>query len=408
MTNYQLKSNGAPNTFENLLTDWGRLQRQTPPHNEILRTQILAGISPQPAAQMPAAPKINFAWLSLALAGFAVATFFIIPTLHTAQPISQTGTSFISSSAPAVDKSDHAMPNPMRENVGALRLSSGAGVGANSYKIWPEPPISNPAAPSSDTREFLKTDYSASIQTRNVQDLAGRIQTTVRGFGGRVDSGSNSAQSGFISFVVPAGQFEAFRQQIKGLVNYRFYSETTQTQNLLPQKRDIEDQQNQTNSTLTQLQSDKNQLTQNHSRTAASLNLQIRAAGKKLADLQNQITTDVNLALQIEAQKKDLAIQIKNLRNRLSVENYNYSNQLDSLNSQIQDQQNILDNLNAQTNNLLDNVATVNGSISLNWISLWSVFNLYVSSGYWAPGLLLILAVAAYWISRKQSQIILP
>jgi hypothetical protein len=124
--------------------------------------------------------------------------------------------------------------------------------------------------------------------------------------------------------------------------------------------------------------------------------------------LQNQTTTDVNLAEQIEAQKQALANQIKNLQNRLFVENNNYSNQLDSLNNQIQAEQNILDSLNTQTNDLVDNVATVNGTISLSWISAWTVFNLYMPPGYWVSGLLLVIAMAIYLISRRQSQFILP
>lgn len=375
------------------------MQRQIPSQSEALRTQILASLPPKPAIQKMTTPKINFAWLSLALAGFAVLAFFIIPTLTTNLKVNRT--SFLMTAAPVPQADKAALPGQQRLNSTQSNLSAG------SAEIWPQP-LPPQTTPSSDTREFLKTSYSANIQTRNVQDLADRLQTTIRGFGGRVDASSNSTQSGYISFVVPAGQFEAFRQQIKGLVNYRFYSESSQTENLLPQKRDIESQQTQTNSTLAQLQSDKNQLTQNHNSTIASLNLQIRTATKQLTDLQNQTTTDVYTAMQIQAQKQDLANQIKNLQDKLSKENYTYSGQLNSLNFQIQDQQNLLDNLNTQTNNLLDNVATVNGTISLSWISAWDVFNLYVPAGYWVPGLLLILAVAAYFLNRRQSQFIFP
>lgn len=404
MTNYQLKSNGMPNTIENLLLGWGHSQQQLPSQSEDIKAKILAGFSANKSViKQSSSPKFNFAWLSLALAGFAAITFFVIPSLKTAEQVKQTWISPVVSNigssvpAPMADESEQALSVPMRNNLGS-----------GSSEMWPQPLLPPQTAPSGDTREFLKTAYSASIQTRNVQNLTNRIQTAIRGFGGRVDLSSNSTQSGFIGFVIPTGQLEAFKQEIKGLINYRFYSETAQTQNLLPQKLELEDRQTQTNSTLAQLQSDKNQLTQSHNRAAASLNLQIRTASKQLADLQNQTTTDVNLAGQIEAQKQALANQIKNLQNRLSVENNNYSNQQDSLNNQIQVEQNILDSLNTQTNDLVDNVATVNGTISLSWISLWETFNLYVPLGYWFPGLLLILAVAVYSLNRKKPQFILP
>ncbi len=393
------------NTFnENLLSDWGRLQRQSPKGNEIIKVKILENFSLNAQAKPAVSFKINFNWLPLALAGLAVLSFFIIPSLTNTLPATHTSFSGITAQTPAVYKS--ATSDMAQKAVPESNLQRN--LGAGSPDLFSQPPVMDQTTPISDNRELLKIYYSATIQTGNVQNLADRVTATVRGLGGRVDSINNSSESGYLAFVIPADKFETFRSQIKGLVNYRFYSETTQSENMLPEKLNIEDRQTQTSNSINQLASDKNQLIQNHARTVASLNSQLQTANKKLSDLQNQTTTDANLAMQIEAQKQDLANQIKNLQNRLSSENYNYSNQLDSLNSQIQDQQDILAGLDKQTSSLLNNVATVNGTISLEQINSWQIFNAYVPAGYWVTGILLILALVTYFIIKSKSQFLLP
>lgn len=389
---------------ETLFADWGRLQRRMPKNNEVLKAKILENFVLKVETKPSTPFKFSLTWLPLALAGLAVLSFFIIPSLTNNLPATQTSFSGITAQVPAAhkpassDMSKKALPeNSLRKNLGA-----------GSSETFSQSIAMDQTTPSSDNRELLKTYYSATIKTNNVQGLADQITTTIRGSGGRVDSINDSSESGYLTFVIPAAKFATFRDQIKNLVNYRFYSEAAQSENLLPEKINLEDRQNQTNNSLNQLNSDKNQLIQNHTSAVASLNSQLQTTNKKLSELQNQTTTDANIVIQVEAQKQDLTNQIKNLQNRLSSENYNYSNQLNSINSQVQDQQDILARLDKQTSNLLDNVTTINGTISLQRIDAWQIFNAYVPAGYWISGLLLILALGAYVINEKRSQFMLP
>jgi hypothetical protein len=79
---------------------------------------------------------------------------------------------------------------------------------------YPTPsPIQNLSV--TDTREFEKTYYEATMRSREVQTLTKRIETTVRGYAGRVDQTSSSALSGFVRFVVPAARFDEFRTELE-------------------------------------------------------------------------------------------------------------------------------------------------------------------------------------------------
>ena len=58
-----------------------------------------------------------------------------------------------------------------------------------------------------------------------------------------------------------------------------------------------------------------------------------------------------------------------------------------------------------QDQTLLDNVATVNGTVSIQWISWWNMAQLYLP-GYSIPGILAFLAVLAYmWQRRKEAML---
>lgn len=113
------------NTIDELLNIWGQSQKQTPPHNEALKAQILDSLMVKPAAKISATPKFNFTWLSLALAGFAVITFLVIPTIKKTETLHQTSTDYTSSGLQALDsgsvanKSGGAQSAPMRSDLSA-------------------------------------------------------------------------------------------------------------------------------------------------------------------------------------------------------------------------------------------------------------------------------------------------
>lgn len=185
-------------------------------------------------------------------------------------------------------------PMATQSTRGFSEAGFGAGGAGISNKTMMAP------VPVTDTREFLKTDYNATIRTRDISTLTRRIETTVRGFGGRIDSSNSSQKWGSVSFVVPAGKFDSFRDEIESLTDARFITTEIRNENLLPQVRNIE------------------------------------ANGDWLA-----------------------------------------------------------------AQNVVNQIMTVRGTISLNWISIWDIIQLYVS-GSWIIVILLCVALISYLFERRR------
>src|SRR3989344_2836687 len=87
--------------------------------------------------------------------------------------------SYPSSAAPS------SIPGSMMDNAMYER-----GVEYDPYYLYP-----SPNASVKDTRELLKVNYSAAMQTRDVQGLTRRVETTVRGHGGRLDQISSASEN---------------------------------------------------------------------------------------------------------------------------------------------------------------------------------------------------------------------
>ena len=337
-----------PKTINDLLSSWGASKRQLPSRNEVLKSETLKRLNRLPELSGSTA-KLRLPWLSFAFASLAVIMLI-------------------------VDVAPPALPTPV-PMAGEVQTLSQRAIAPDYY------PYPGPGGDITDTREFLKTGYNAAIRTRHISDQSQTIRNIIRGVDGRVDSMNISEKTGYVSFAIPASKFDAFQSQIKGLVGAKFIIETINTQNLLPQKQSIEEAQQQISAKLSSVRSQRGSLIAAHNRTIASLQIQLQ-----------QVQSDEERA-QINAQ--------------IANENASYSRQLASLNAQITEYQSALDSTNKQDQQLLNNVATVNGSISLEWISIWDIINLYAGP-YWLPILLALAAVAAYWNHRRHQQLILP
>src|SRR3989338_8933430 len=78
-------------------------------------------------------------------------------------------------------------------------------------KIMYPYPYPTQGVPATDMRELLQISYNASLRTSNVPKLTRRVETVVRGHGGRIDQESSSSQYGSISFAVSTSKYDAFR-----------------------------------------------------------------------------------------------------------------------------------------------------------------------------------------------------
>ncbi|MBI3980747.1 hypothetical protein HY345_01995 [Candidatus Microgenomates bacterium] len=264
------------------------------------------------------------------------------------------------------------------------------------------PPDYDSNVPVTDTREFLKTDYRATMQTRDVPKLVRRAETTIRGFGGRIDQTSSTEKYGLVDFVVPKSNFSEFRDEIESFVGQRFLKVEISSQNLLPQKQNIEEMQKEAEQTLADLNTRREKIIADHNANVQSLQSRIRANENEQASLRAEVTTDPERQTQITNRLNTLARQLANLKSQLANENSAYTNNLNSIDSQIKNANDNLTGIKNQDQNLLDNVETVNGTIVFSWISLWEIVQLYLP-GYLIPSIFAFLAVVAYWWERHHS-----
>jgi len=264
----------------------------------------------------------NLSWLTIMLAVATVITFFI-----TANP-------------------DMSGPIPvMMGNYKEGSTGSGApSMPARDMSIAPDYyPYPGTTPDAGDTREFLKTNYSAEMLTRNLESLSRRVLTTVRGHGGRIDQESVSPTYGYVSFVVPMSTYEAFRTELESLVGSRFISVSISSENFLPQKQSIEEQQKQADTALA---------------TAQSVRAKLVATGASAEEI---AAADARITWIKDWQKA----------------------------------------IRTQDKALLDNLATVQGTVSLHWISVWELVQLYVP-GYSIPGIFAALTLLSLWRDRRR------
>jgi hypothetical protein len=272
-------------------------------------------------------------------------------------------------------------------------------------QIAEKPAYIGSESPIKDAREFLKTTYSAAAHSRHVEESVQRIQVSIRGFGGRIDSSSSAERSGFVTFAVPADRFDGFKNEIKNLFGERFYSEHINTENLLPQKESIENQQQGAQKTLDQLRMELNRLIKNHSRIVAAIQSEIDANAVELANLRAEVAEDRIRREIIFNRIWELSRKNSDLGNCLHNENRQFSSNQYSYHSQIRNQEFNLANLDEQDRHLMKTVATVRGSISLSWISIWEIIDLYVPL-YWLAALFLAGAVFFYFLHRRRQRLI--
>src|SRR3989338_1814079 len=337
----------------------------------------------------------GISWLTIVLALLTVVTFFAVK---------ETGGCYIISmmeSGGGVAYTNGTMAVPPTAGDIAVRESSASSAPSpammNSKAYYPDRyPYYNQDVPVTDTREFLKAYYSANMRTRDVQCLTRRVVTTVRGYDGRIDQESSSPQYGSVGFVIPQSKYDAFRVELESLVNSRFLTVNVSSQNLLPQKQSIEEQQKQADDTLADYKAARQSIVNAHASAAKSLQSQIVADAEELVSLRAQIQTP-----QIQAQIQAVYDEWSLLNQQLANENASYSSQLRNADANIAYAEKWQTAVATQDQALLDNVETVTGFVSLQWISLWTMAQLYLQ-GYWIPTIFAVLAFLSYLWDRRR------
>lgn len=395
------------------LSAWGKAQHQTPSRNLEMKNVALFSLK-------PVEKKFKFRpfrWVGYSLATIVGAYYFVfLPVVIFKMKMDERPSKQMVKVEPVVTKetslaksADTFGLNPFNTELqGAL---GSADLGTTIQRLTIIPSLGKFVAEQvfdqekgyyddvSDTREFLKTYYQATIRTRNVTTLATRIQTIARGYGGRMDDISVNKESAHISFVVPKNKFDAFTEEMRGLVHPKFIEENISAKNLLSQKQVIEKQTNRAEETLFTVQQQRDILVKNHQSLVNNLQNQINSFNRQIRGLRNQYATTTSTAQQqILSNQVALVTQQQNQAKQvLAQENSRYETALRLNDVNVSASQDRVDNWYKEDSELLANVETVEASVSLRWISVWEVIELYVPI-YGLAAAVLLGGVATYWV----------
>ncbi len=278
---------------------------------------------------------------------------------------------------------------------------------SSSYEPNSYPYRDNKTTDITDTREFLKTTYSANIKTRNVASTVTTVKNIVKGADGRVDDYRSSEKSGYVSFVVAKSKFEAFRAEVEALTNRKLYAETISSQNRLGTKQNIEERLDSADGRLTQLKSEKQSLENTHSATLSAMNRELsRIQGELLAVRQNiwNITDDTSEILFASWKNQETALitQEATQKERINIENTTFNRQKLSLDNQITNQQAVLTSVGKQDTNFMNDIETVNGSVYVNWVSMWQLAKIFSPI---SPVLVIIILIGLVWMYLNHKKI---
>jgi len=329
------------------------------------------------------------------LAIIIVVALFIVRSLNNARSIG-IGDS-ISSDITAVDYGGGSAPsaNPM-----------GSGSFSRGMQF---PQIFNQSNNSiADTREFMKVNYSGTIKTRDVTDVARDVRGIVRDMDGRIDSETVNEKYGYVSFVIPKSKLDDFRDEIESITHKKLYTENTSSQNLLNQKQNIEQNLNLTNKSLSDLQSEKTKAEAAHNKSLASLQAQLKSlttsAETMRAKLDAMPAAEEGSPEQAQARMTqesyiNFSNQVAELKNKIAQENRVFAENKKSFDSAIGQFNNQLGEIKKDDKAFAENIETVNGSVSMQWVSLWQLAKVF--SPIHPIIIILLLAIIVWYILKK-------
>ena len=290
-----------------------------------------------------------------------------------------------------------ALSNLDGDKIALYKEESGA---QRAFNVTPGNQQGNSAQ---DTREFLKYDYYATLNTRKVQQTSDRLQTIVRGHGGRIDSIAVQEKFGSISFVIPKSSFEAFKNEVKGLVHVKFYEERVNGQNLLPEKVAIEDSAKSAQELLASLESELATLSKQHNAEITGLQKQLNGVVASINKLRREVATSAARQEQIKRDLSRLYGTQASLQKQIAQEHQNFNTQEADIEYKIKETKLQIIDISQQDKNLLQDVETVEGRISVEWVSVFEMIQIYCPY-YWVWILLVCaLAFLFYYFSKRRT-----
>ena len=383
--------------FEN----WGKENQKLPEKNLLIKNEILSKISfSVEGYRKNEEGRKPLPWVFMAFATLAVIIVVgnLGATAFSPQKNEYTIPPVVGSQGQVLrnQASDISNKNISGESTGSSAIAL---PGVPSYYPYPDQNV------GTDTREFLKINYNATIKTRDVGDTVLKVENIVRGSAGRVDGLNSGEKYGYVSFSVPASQFEMFRSQIKNITNVKLFIEETNSTNLLPEKQQIEKDQTQVEKSITDLKKQKAQLNSSHTQIIDSYNYRIYELNRENGLLQVEWQTATPARrIEITARLAQILQEKNNLEANISNENAIYQNKVSIINQNLKNAGVDLQNVQTRNQDLINNVSMVNGTISITWVSLFELVGIFFS-WYWIALILAALAVISYWRYRVSMKI---
>lgn len=231
-----------------------------------------------------------------------------------------------------------------------------------------------------DTREFLKINFSATLFTRKISEVSKRVEDAVRLVDGRIDSLDVSERSAYIRFVIPKSDLSEFRDQLETLVHAKLYIENISSQNLLEEKQNIEERTDTAEMSLAELEADKKSLDTTHRGKAADYQAQLVKWQNQLDGVRSA-KGGLNMAAegatstrtQLESEEETLIARIRQIQNEQASELQSYTTQNKTLTTRIEGAGGVVTELAEEDEDFMNDVETVNGYIVVSWISWWSM-----------------------------------
>lgn len=226
-----------------------------------------------------------------------------------------------------------------------------------------------------DTREFLKKSFSATLKTRYVEDVAMMTEKLIEDSGGRLDSSNVGTEAAYFSFVIPKSSFASFKSELRTYTNKKLYTQSESTQNMLNDKQNLESQQETNKANTEQLAAQKQKVQADYTKTSKDLTSQISALQSKINSLNMALanTTDEQTRVGLRQQISDATVQMQVLQQRLSQATTNFKSNMSNLGVSLDEQSKILMSLNNQEDAFFDNLDTVQGTISIYHVSFWQL-----------------------------------
>lgn len=104
-------------------------------------------------------------------------------------------------------------------------------------------------------------------------------------------------------------------------------------------------------------------------------------------------------------QIQTLTNETSSLKQQILNENASYTVNLKNADMNIKYGEDWKKAVQTQDKALMDNVATVSGTISIQWISLWDITRLYLPA-YWIPTIFAVLAFLSFLRDRRRFGIV--